>query len=205
MGSGYPCVLTKNFRCWTANIDALFPLFLQYLKYSRLDCWYHHTMFNLITDIVIYSCHDIPFPLPSHMLQHWMKYDWVGPEYLSFTRKNKSCSWRILLYILHLKCKDTFSVTELTCDGWCNQSFCQKSWLNMISWSKDLGYNVSYYHNMNIVTQSSYIIKLGVPIMAFTQCHEPHSQLDVIVTWSGKWSSVDQWASNRGLLGTLVV
>jgi hypothetical protein len=28
--------------------------------------------------------------------------------------------------------------------------------------SKDLGYNVSYYCNMNIVTQSCYIIKLGM-------------------------------------------
>jgi hypothetical protein len=46
----------------------------------------------------------------------------------------------------------------------------------MISRSKDLGYNVSYYPNMNIVIRSCYIIKLGI-----TQWHEPHCQLDVIV------------------------
>jgi hypothetical protein len=47
----------------------------------------------------------------------------------------------------------------------------------MISRSKDLGYNISYYCNMNIVTRSCYIIMLGMSIMAFTKWHEPYCQL----------------------------
>jgi hypothetical protein len=47
----------------------------------------------------------------------------------------------------------------------------------MISRSKDLGHNISYYCNMNIVTRSCYIIMLGMSIMAFTQWHEPHCQV----------------------------
>jgi hypothetical protein len=34
-----------------------------------------------------------------------------------------------------------------------------------------LGYNISYYCNMNIVTRSCYLIMLGMSIMAFTQWH----------------------------------
>jgi hypothetical protein len=40
-----------------------------------------------------------------------------------------------------------------------------------------LGYNISYYCNMNIMTRSCCIIILGMSIMTFTQWHEPHCQL----------------------------
>jgi hypothetical protein len=124
------------------------------------------------------------------MLQHWMKSHQVGPEFISVTRKNKSRFWCTRLNILHWKIQKTpFWSPGQGRDGWCNQSFLQ--WFNMISRSKDLGYNASYYCNINIIAWSCYIIKLGKTIMEFTQWHEPHCQLDVFVTWSGNWSSVD--------------
>jgi hypothetical protein len=98
-----PCAFRKDFCCWTANVDVLFHLFLRYLQYLRLDRWYHHTKFNLVTNIVIYSFCDISSSWSSHMLQHWMKSHRVGPECLSITRKNKSHSWCIRLNILHWK------------------------------------------------------------------------------------------------------
>jgi hypothetical protein len=102
-----PCAFVKVFHRWTANIDALFPLFLWYLQYPRLDRRYHHTKFNLVTGIAFYSFHDILSLWPSHMLQHWIKSHRVGPEYLSVTQKNKFRSWCTCLNILHWKTQET--------------------------------------------------------------------------------------------------
>jgi hypothetical protein len=121
-GHDNSCAFMKNFHHWTANVDVLFPLFLRYLQYPRLDRQYHHTWFNLVTHIAIYSLRDIPSPWPSHMLQYWMNLTkWVLGIFPSRGRTNPALGAHASTYFIGIP-KNTFSVTVLPSDDWCNQS-----------------------------------------------------------------------------------
>jgi hypothetical protein len=66
---------------------------------------------------------------------------------------------------------------------------------------KELGYNSPYYRNVNMMTQSCCNNNIGY------LHHGIHQWYDPIVNWHKCWktrSSIDQWASIKGLLGTLV-
>jgi hypothetical protein len=197
-------------RIWTSVMihvyyhEGTFSLSQMSMPYSLCFCDTCNIQ-GLIIGISIPSSISLPtFPfacshdIPSPCLVTCCNIGWIslsGRRVSSVTRMRKSHSrWTLLnLFVWHTQ-ETSFQSPSyvMTVDAIKAASRCSD--YVVTSWSKE---HVTTF--LIIVTWTSWhdcVTKmLGMSIMAFTQWHEPYLSSDVLVTWSGDWSSVDQWAS----------
>jgi hypothetical protein len=143
------------------------------------------------TDIAINLFCDVPSPWPSHMLQHWMNLtEWAQSIFPSCGRTN--LSWCIRLNILHWKPKWHLFSHRIT--EWRLMQL--KLPLEVVI-KHDLRIRLQHHlllqheHRDTIVLHNNVgYVHHGMYTMTLTLL-----SIDIFVTWSKNWSSVDQWAS----------
>jgi hypothetical protein len=151
----------RSYRRWTVNVDVLFPLFLRYLQYPRLDCRISIPS-SISLPILSFTRSVIfhPRDLVTCCNIGWNLTGWAQSIFPSLGRTNPALDAYASTYSIGKPKRHIFSHRILV---W---RLIQSKLPSEVVIKHDLmvlglGYNISYYRNMNIVTQSCYIIILG--------------------------------------------
>ena len=144
----YPTYFYDDFMIkWTIYIRYQFPFVSSYFTYPGFDrrylCIPSSTSLPIST-LFSFPWYVIPCEPVTCLQANWMTFHREGLEYIypSYGWTNPTldpCASTHTFRTLNA----TFIATQLRCGVWCHQSILPVMVINMISWSKELGYNVS--------------------------------------------------------------
>ena len=132
---------------WTIYIRYQFPFILWYFTYPRSSrrylCIPSSTSLPIST-LFLFPWYVIPCDPVTCLQANWMTFHREGPEYIypSYGWTNPTLNPCASTHTFRTH-NATFITTQLWSGVWCHQSIHPVMVINMISWSKDLGYYVS--------------------------------------------------------------